>query len=159
MVKLGLIYAASTSLILWLSDLVDGGALDALMEAQGSRTASPDDVAARLADPRLEAGVLMRFCLLGLLAVPFWHAPALVHWSGQSAVKSLFFSTVACWRNKGAFIVYSATWLGVLLLFALLANPASMIFSTIFYASLYFTFAACFSAEPGETDPEPVQAP
>jgi hypothetical protein len=87
-----------------------------------------------------------------------------------------FFSTVACWRNKGAFIVYSATWLGVLLLFALLANllfaligrsqlmpfvamPASMIFSTIFYASLYFTFAACFSAEPGETDPEPVQAP
>jgi hypothetical protein len=176
MVKLGLIYAASTSLILWLSDLVDGGALDALMEAQGSRTASPDDVAARLADPRLEAGVLMRFCLLGLLAVPFWHAPALVHWSGQSAVKSLFFSTVACWRNKGAFIVYSATWLGVLLLFALRANllfaligrsqlmpfvamPASMIFSTIFYASLYFTFAACFSAEPGETDPEPAQAP
>ena len=39
------------------------------------------------------------------------------------------------------------------------AMPASMIFSTIFYASLYFTFAACFSAEPGETDPEPVQAP
>ena len=177
-VKLGLLYAAATWLILWLSDLVDGGALDALMEAQGSRTTTPDDVAARLADPRLEAGVLMRFCLLGLLSVPCWHAPALVHWSGQTAAKSLFFSTVACWRNKGAFIVYSATWLAVLLLFALLANllfgligraqlvpfiamPASMIFSTVFYASLYFTFNACFTAEPGDAEPapEPAQAP
>jgi len=175
-VKLGLMYAAATWVILWLSDLVDGGALDALMEAQGSRTTTPNDVATRLADPRLEAGVLMRFCLLGLLSVPFWHAPALVHWSGQTAGKSLFFSTVAVWRNKGAFIVYSATWLAVLLLFALMANllfgligrtqlvpfiamPASMIFSTVFYASLYFTYAACFTAEPDDAVPEPAQRP
>ena len=166
-VKLGLIYAASTSLILWLSDLVDGGALDALMETQTSKASTPDQVATRLADPRLEIGVLMRFGLLALLAVPFWHAPALVHWSGQGAAKSLFFSTVACWRNKGAFIVYSATWLAVLLVFALLANlvfgvigrpqlvpfvamPASLIFSTVFYASLYFTFADCFEPSPAD---------
>jgi hypothetical protein len=176
MIKLGAIYAAATWVILWVSDVIDGGALDALMEAQGSKTSSPDDVAARLADPRLEIGVLMRFGLLLLLSVPFWHAPALVHWSGQSAGKSLFFSTIACWRNKGAFIVYSATWLAVLLLFALLANllfalfgriqlvpfvamPASMIFSTIFYASLYFTFAACFTPEPDDNPAEPIRAP
>jgi hypothetical protein len=165
LVKLGLIYAAATWAILALSDWIDGGALDALMEAQASSNSSADVVAAKLADPRLETGVLLRFGLLGLLSVPFWHAPALVHWGRQTAAKSLFFSTVACWRNKGAFIVYSLTWLGVFLLFALLANlvlgligraqlvpfvamPASLIFSTVFYASLYFTFADCFAPPP-----------
>ena len=162
-VKLGLFYAAATWAILWFSDVVDGGALDALMQTQASAKASPDALAAKLADPRLEAGVLLRFALLGLLAVPFWHAPALVHWGGQSAGKAMFFSCVACWRNKGAFLIYSATWFAVLLLFALIANllfsafgrtqlvpfvamPASLVFSTVFYASLYFTFNDCFAA-------------
>ena len=165
MIQLGLLYAASTWLILAFSDWVDGGALDALMEAQAAGASKPDVIAVRLADPRLEAGVLLRFGLLGLLSVPFWHAPALVHWGAQSAGKALFFSTVACWRNKGAFAVYSLTWLGVFVLFALLANlafavfgrgqlvplvalPASLIFSTVFYASLWFTFADCFDAGP-----------
>ena len=171
-VKLGLIYAAATWGILAFSDWLDGGALDALMEAQTSGAAAPDVIADKLADPRLEIGVLLRFGLLGLLSVPFWHAPALVHWGGQKAGKSLFFSTIACWRNKGAFAVYSLTWLCVFLLFALVANllfalvgraqlvpfvamPASLIFSTVFYASLYFTFADCFAqapADPGQSE-------
>ncbi|HEX7435699.1 MAG TPA: hypothetical protein VF308_03250, partial [Caldimonas sp.] len=54
-VKLGLLYAAATWAILWLSDLIDGGALDALMEAQASGQVPPDVIAAKLADPRLEA--------------------------------------------------------------------------------------------------------
>ena len=164
MVKLGLAYAAATWVVLWVSDLVDGGALDALLEAQSTTKATPEEMARHLADPRLEAGVLLRFCLLGLLSVPFWHAPALIHWHGQGMAQALFSSTIACWRNKGAFIVYSATWFGVLLMFAIVANllfaiigrvqlvgfvavPASLIFSTVFYASLYFTFAACFAPD------------
>jgi len=114
LVKLGLVYAAATWAILFVSDLIDGGALDALIEAQAAGDTPQDVMAARLGDPRLEMGVLLRFALLGLLSVPFWHAPALVHWDGQTAGKSLFFSTVACWRNKGAFVVYSVAWLGVL---------------------------------------------
>jgi hypothetical protein len=162
LIKLGLVYAAATWGILALSDLIDGGALDALMEAQASSASSPDVIAAKLADPRLELGVVLRFALLGLLSVPFWHAPALVHWDGQTAAKSLFFSTMACWRNKGAFLVYSLVWVGVILIFALVANvlfamigraqlvpfvamPASLLFSTVFYASLYFTFTDCFA--------------
>ena len=160
--KLGLIYAAATFLIMWLSDIVDGGALDALMEALPTSDTTPEVVASRLADPRLEAGMLLRLGLAGLLSVPFWHAPALVHWGGISWGKALFFSSVACWRNKAAFAVYSLTWAAVLLVFALLANlvfalfgqmqllalaamPASLIFSTVFYASLYFTFTGCFA--------------
>ncbi len=169
LIKLGVIYAAATWAILALSDWIDGGALDALMEAQASGASSPDVVAAKLADSHLEAGVLLRFGLLGLLSVPFWHAPALVHWGRLGAAKSLFFSTVACWRNKGAFLVYSLAWLGVFILFALVANlvlgligraqlvpfvamPASLIFSTVFYASLWFTFSDCFA--PREPTPD-----
>jgi hypothetical protein len=172
-IKLGLVYAMATWGILTVSDWIDGGALDALMEAQASGSSSPEVIAAKLADPRLEIGVLLRFALLGLLSVPFWHAPALVHWDGQSAGKALFFSTVACWRNKGAFIVYSLAWLGVFVVFALVANllfavigraqlvpfvamPASLLFSTVFYASLYFTFADCFAPDPPDASRQPI---
>ncbi len=65
------------------------------------------------------------------------------------------------WRNKGAFVVFSLAWLGVVLslgvaanliaallgqaqLVTLLAMPASLLLSTVFYTSLYFTFADCF---------------
>ena len=170
LVRLGIAYAAATWLILWLSDVLDGGAFDALVEAQAN--SSPEAVAAKLADPSLRFGVLLRFGLLGLLSIPFWHAPALVHWGGLSAAKSLFFSTMAVWRNKGAFVVYSLAWFGVLATFALLANllfallgrpdlvplvamPASLVFSTVFYASLWFTFADCFRPDDGDAADRP----
>lgn len=161
LLQLGAVYAAATFLIMWLADAVDGGALEALMEALPAGGTAPDVVAQKLADPRLGAGLTVRLGLAALLSIPFWHAPALVYWGAQTSGKALFFSTVACWRNKGAFVVYSLTWMAVILLFAVLANlvfaligavqfvavasmPASLLFSTVFYASLYFTFAACF---------------
>ena len=173
MLQLGLVYAVATFVILWLSDVVDGGALDALMDTMSSGKTTPEAVAEKLGDGRLEAGLLLRFGLATLLSVPFWHAPALVHWDGQPWGKALFFSAVACWRNMGAFAVYGLAWLAVILLFAILINlvfamlgqmrliafaamPASLIFSTIFYASLYFTFADCFAADdPGESNSGP----
>jgi hypothetical protein len=71
---------------------------------------------------------------------------------------------MACWRNIGAFSVYALAWGGVILVFALLANllaallpdgqlialaavPAGLLFSTVFYASLYFTFSDCFASD------------
>jgi hypothetical protein len=91
-----------------------------------------------------------------------------VHWDGQSVAQSLFSSTVGCWRNKGAFAVFGLTWVAVILAFGVLLNtvfallldspqlvpmaalPAGLLFSTVFYASLYFTFADCFG-EPAAT--------
>lgn len=162
MALLGAIYAVASLLIIWLSDLVDGGALEVMMETVATGKASAESVAEQLADPRLEAGLLVRFGLAALLSVPFWHAPALVHWGRQGVAQSLFSSTLACWRNKGAFTVFGLAWAGVVLAFALLANlgaallaqpqlvalaamPASLVLSTVFYASLYFTFDDCFS--------------
>lgn len=59
--------------------------------------------------------------LLLLAATPllmaFWFAPLLVVWNGVPAVKALFFSFVACWRNGRAFAVYGIAILvvGILL--------------------------------------------
>ncbi len=174
-IQLGVVYAVATFVVMWLSDLVDRGAFEALMDAIPGAQTAPDAVAARLAAPGLGAGLLLRFGLAGLLAVPFWHAPALAHWDGHGCAKALFSSTLACWRNRGAFAVYGLVWfaliiafgtLGSLLfallgqpqLFALAAVPVSLLFTTVFYVSLYFTFDDCFAAGEGQAAAGPVAA-
>jgi hypothetical protein len=164
LLQLGVVYAVATVAIMFIADWVDEGALDALLQTLSGQ-AKPEAIAQAMADPKLELGMLVRFGLAGLLSVPFWHAPALVHWGEQGAAKALFFSTVACWRNKAAFSAYSLAWVAVILLFAVLVNlvfallgqvqlvalvtlPATLIFSAVFYVSLYFTFADCFELTP-----------
>ena len=172
MLKIGLLYAVGAVLVMWLAGLADGGTLRAWQEAMMGGNPDPKQVEALMSDPRLGWGVLLRLALVGLLALPFWHSPALIHWGGQGWGKALFFSTVACWRNKAAFAVYALTWAAVMLGFGLIANvilvllgqaqlvgfaalPVALMFSTIFYASLYFTFADCFeySLDPASLDP------
>ncbi len=165
MLKIGLIYAACSLFIMWLSDWVDGGTFNALQEAMTSKTADTERLDVLLADPRLSAGMLLRLTLASCLALPFWHAPALVHWEGQGAAQALFSSTIACWRNKGAFTVYALTWSVLIVLFGVLVNSVfillgapklvpiaamagGLMFSTVFYASLYFTFSDCFEQHP-----------
>ena len=172
MLKLGAIYALTTFGVLGLSGIVDGGAFDALMDALPNVQAKPELVNAALADPRLGQGLLLRSVLTSLLSVPFWHAPALVFWGGQGCAQSLFSSTLACWRNKGAFTIYMLSWmsavmlfatlgsivfglLGQLPLFAVAATPFSLMLTTVFYASLYFTFADCFEAAAPIAAPAP----
>ena len=162
MAVLGLVYAAASVLIITLAEWADGGALDQLMQVLADGKATPADVSEQLADPRLELGLLLRFGLAGLLSIPFWHAPALVHWGTQGVAQALFSSSVAVWRNKGAFLVFGLAWGALVLVFgafanivaallgqpqlvALLAMPASLILSTVFYTSLYFSFADCFA--------------
>jgi hypothetical protein len=101
---------------------------------------------------------------LTLVTIPFWHAPALVHWAHQGALQALFSSTLAVWRCRGAFVVYALTWftlmltLGMLsaLLFGLmglgqlgsvLALPLGLFLSTLFYVSLIFTFNDSFGQQ------------
>ena len=167
MAQLGLAYAMATFAIVWLCDSLDGGAFEALMDALPNAQKAPQGVADKLADSNVWGGLSLRLALAGALSVPFWHAPALVFWDGHGVAKALFSSTIACWRNRGAFAVYSLVWfalvsavgvggslvfglLGQAQLFALAAVPMSLMLTTVFYASLYFTFADCFSANPAE---------
>jgi len=165
-VKLGLAYAAATLVLFWLADLLDGGAFVTFYSSLSERTTA-DAAAAKVADPHLQLGILLRLTFAAALSVPFWHAPALVHWGGHGWAKSLFFSSVGIWRNKGAFTAYGIAWLAIWMLllpifsiaaallgaqrFALVATPLMLAYLTLFYASLWFTFADCFSSD----DPAP----
>jgi len=165
--KLGLLYALSVALLLWLADSIGGAAFEALREAVREGRTEPNELEPLLGDPSLQTGWLLAAVGMAAIAIPFWHAPALVHWGGHGAAQSLFFSVVACWRNKGALAVYWLGWAAVIVLFAfgsttvlallgvpqlavLIFMPAVLMLSSAFYASLYFTFAESF---------EPTDAP
>lgn len=47
------------------------------------------------------------------LLMAFWFAPLLAAWDGVGAVKSLFFSFVASWRNWRAFAAYGLALVGI----------------------------------------------
>lgn len=57
-----------------------------------------------------------------IVAALFWHAPVLVAWHGLRLTQALFFSGVACWLNKWAFLVYGAAWVMVFLFIDLCAG-------------------------------------
>ena len=114
MLKLGVAYAVATFVLFWLAGVLDGGTLEAFLESLPDAKTTPESAAIRLADPRLELGLVLRLVFAGAISVPFWHAPALVFWGGHDWAKSLFFSSVAIWRNKGAFGVYALAWIGAL---------------------------------------------
>jgi hypothetical protein len=156
------VYALCTVLIMTLSEWVDGGAFDRLQVLMAKGDEARAEMEAVLADPRLMWGLVTRFGLAACLSVPFWHAPALVYWQGQGVGQALFSSTLAVWRCKGAFLMYSLAWVGVIavfgalvgLLFSLfdarqlagvIAMPAGLMFSTVFYVSLLATYEGCFS--------------
>ncbi|MEK8048818.1 BPSS1780 family membrane protein [Ideonella sp. DXS22W] len=161
-------YMLGAMLVISLADWADGGQFEALQRAlaenqPGGKGAA--QVNAILADPRLAWGMLVRLGLTVLLSVPYWYAPALVHWAGQSAGQALFSSTLALWRSRGAFLVYSIGWMALMTaigtgamlasallgagqLLGVLVMPLALVISTVFYVSLWFGFADSFGARP-----------
>jgi hypothetical protein len=137
----------------------------------GTETAVLAD-GADLNEAMLQQPLLLRQLIItSLLYLPlgllFWHAPALVHWHGVSPLKSLFFSAMACWTNKGALLVYFLGWMVVFIAIAvvvvslvsalgspsLLASvlfPVAMLMSAMFFSSLYFTFRDSFTTDDGQ---------
>ena len=157
-------YAAAMLGVFYLGDFADGGAVTRAMQLMGKGDATRKQLDAVLADPQLAFGIGLRSVLIALVSVPFWHAPALVHWGGQGAAQALFSSALAVWRSKGAFTVYSLAWaalalawavlvlllltlLGSRQLLGLVAMPTGLVFSTVFYVSLWFTFKDSFSVD------------
>ena len=153
-------YAVAVVLIGLLADWVDGGSTRDLQKLI-AENADNEIIANAATDPRLIWGVVTRLGLVTLLSVPYWHAPALVHWGGQGVAQALFSSTLALWRNKAAFALNALLWGALLmaiagvisLVFGLLGIPqvapmalmaTGLLMSTVFYASLYFSFVDCF---------------
>lgn len=154
-------YLAGIVVVMLLSHWIDGGSSDKLQQLMAAPAPDKAAIEAAATDPRLVwSGLALGLGLLAL-AIPFWHAPALVHWGGQGVAQALFSSTLALWRNKAAFLLNALLWVALiatcfsllLLLSGMLGLPADpvmslqitgLLLSPVYYASLYFTFVDCF---------------
>jgi hypothetical protein len=166
-----LVYGVSAMAILLLADVLSDSAWGRLQKLLARGDSAQGEIDALLSEPGVSWAVLSALTLGSVLSVPFWHAPALVHWGGQGARQAMFSSTLAVWRSKGAFLTYMLAWVGVLLLFGLVTAivfallgapqlagvigvPAGLVFSTVFYLSVLFTFNDSFG---GAMAPPPTQ--
>ncbi len=165
LLRLCLSYAVTTALVMLLAQAVDDGGFERLQILFAAERSADNkaQIDALLADPRLAGGMLLRVTLLAALSIPFWHAPMLVWWDGQGLAQSLFSSALACWRNRSAFVVNMLVWAGISIAFGVVASvliallgapqliavvvpPVVLMFSVVFYVSLYLMYADCFAA-------------
>jgi hypothetical protein len=158
MLVLGALYAGALLLVMGLAAVTAGPS--PTPAELGDAEVTPEMVRAAL----LNAGMWWAALAYVPVIMAFWHAPALVHWQGVSPVKSLFFSLLACWRNKGAMLVYTLGWVGVFvvagLVMSLLSSvlggaqtmgflmyPAVLLMASMFHTSIYFTYRDSFIAD------------
>ncbi len=106
-----------------------------------------------------------------LMAAIFWYAPILVAWHQISIFRALFFSGIACWRNKWVFLVYGLCWLAIFLaidsalsllvwiglpstIAATVQVPINIVGGAVLYCSFYPSYASVFMT----TEPEQLPA-
>jgi hypothetical protein len=150
--RLGLIHAGLMILVVELAQLVSG----------------PQPIAIEQEPLTLESLRLGDFAIFALFYAPvmaaMWFAPLLAGWHGLDVGKAMFGSAVACWRNKGAILVYgflmTCVLLGVTLLTSaivgaifsaqilpFIAVPMGLALTTFVQASFYPMYRSIF-AEP-----------
>ena len=191
LLKLGAAYLVASVIVVLVLSLFDGDASplkDAMpsappgpAESASAGSSAPDGMPAAPPDLGTLLRVLFKTMLqfgvaLIVLSVPFWHAPALVFWGRQSWAKSLFFSTLAIWRNRGAFAVYGLAWFGIVAAFVmayrvfapllmtsgkpsmiggLVFMSAMWLFVTLLYTGIWFTVSGCFAIDDADLPPSP----
>lgn len=165
MLTLGVLYTFSMLLVTGLTALIDGGDFAGVYLHGNPMTKEMLD------RPEFQQAVLVGMVFNLPLTVLFWPAPALVHWHGIAPAKSLFFSALACWKNKWALLMFMAGWLGVFiaggvtlgLIGALVGNEdlsrtlmalSMLLMIAMFLTSTYFIFRDSFV-----TDAEPTPQP
>lgn len=161
--QLGGFYALGFLLLMAASMLADGGSFARVYLAGAA--ISPELVNS----DAFQAALWVSMLLYIPFSMLFWHAPALVYWQQIEPAKSLFFSWMACWRNKAAFTVYALAWVCIFsgasltalmvasvmgdaqLLMAILM-PLALMVTAMFFTSMLFTVKACFSASNADQD-------
>jgi hypothetical protein len=163
MLQLGALYAAAFLVLMAASMLLDGGQFARVY--LGGEPIRPETVQA----DSFQLALWVSMLLYAPLSMLFWHAPALVFWQNIAPGKSLFFSWMGCWRNKGAFLVYVAVWaamfgsaaLGAMLVASVLGNPQltfsimmplALLVAAMFFTSMLFTVKDCFSTSEPQPD-------
>lgn len=157
MIKMGVLYFAICIIVGALSLLPFIDALSQAVDiAIDSKEIMPLLVAIR--------GPLIVFAsLYVIIASLFWYAPTLSGWYSISVTQALFFSGIACWRNKGAFFVYGLLWLGIFFGIDLLTGlmisagiseaiaitlqmPLNIIGVSVLYCSFYPNYMSVFKS-------------
>lgn len=175
LIKLCVSFAFICMVMLWLADWLSGGGLGHFLEFTRQGEPKQAQMEALLADESVGNFFWYFSLMMSALSVPYWHATALVHWGGQTASHAVFSSTLALWRNKGAFAVYCVGWLGLSLMTSVLSSLviAALGFplgalpvlglllacSALFYVSLLFVFNDSFGGTPVQTDDDPATQP
>jgi hypothetical protein len=157
MIELGAIYALGFLAVMGLSALIDGGSFARLYLVGGTLSRE------LIMDSDFQWAMWVAMGLYLPLSLLFWHAPALVHWHKVPALKSLFFSGVACKRNFAALTIFGLAWVGVFMgvglvivvlsavfgepdWVGLLMFPAALLLAAMFFTSIYFTYRDSFDA-------------
>jgi hypothetical protein len=166
---LGVLYAVAIVLAFAVSTLVDGGTLFKMMVL-----GTP--VTPEMLTGGSESLAMMVFLAAYIpVAMLFWFAPILTAWHDIAPHKALFFSWVACWRNRGAFALYGLIWAGLaiassfilVLVFQAfqmdnaalaLMMPVTITLSTMLYCSFYATYRGCFAVPSGAEETIPLDA-
>lgn len=164
LITLCISYGLAVVVLVLLADWASGQAWQKMQALAAKGGAIPaEDMQALL--PDLGTGALVLGVLGTLLSIPYWHAPALVHWGGQGVKQALFSSTLALWRTRGAFFTYMLGWFGLVLLLGVVSSvlmgmlglqevagvlslPMGMVFSAVFYISVLFSFNDTFGITP-----------
>ena len=80
-----------------------------------------------------QTNIVSSFILIWLLHLPasmaFWFAAPLVMWHGMSTAKAVFFSFIAAWRARRAFLVYGLSCFGVLFTALIVFSMVAALFS------------------------------
>lgn len=126
---------------------------------------SPDGPLDEAAVYQAMQGPLITFGLLYvLISALFWHAPALVGWKQLKLGQALFFSMIACWRNKWAFMLYGVSWGAIFLgvqftgsvltsiglsasLVQMLMTPVNIVVAALLYCSFYPAYISIFGRD------------
>ena len=158
MLILGVLYTIGFVSVLALSSLFDGGQFAKFYLFGGKFDIET------ISNSEFQSALWLSTALYIPLSAIFWHAPALVHWHGVPALKSMFFSLIACLSNLRAFFVFMLTWgfvttsfgLGFIVISGLLDAPEigtalmlpiMLLFAAMFFTSSYFSFEDCFEKE------------
>jgi hypothetical protein len=159
LLKLGMAYLAATFTAAVIATMLFWSDLLVTLEQQADK---PDYAALSQA----MTGPLIVFGLFYVvISALFWHTPALVGWHRLPLRRALFYSMVACWRNKLPIVSYVASWAALYFGFHWLierlaeagiagstlgwiALPVDILITALLYCSFYPIYTSIFKAPP-----------
>lgn len=108
------------------------------------------------------APLILFLVLYVIIAALFWYVPPLIAWGEVRPKQALFFSAVACWRNRWAFLVYALCWAAIFLgldlitswlvdplglsatIVGIVAIPVNVVTIATLYCSFYPSYTSVF---------------